>query len=96
MTLQEVARPGITPGTLGTLGLDPALVDAMASESALRRFLHGLPGVDQVGAEARVADLGTRSIKKQSKLFAIDLAIAMTDLTTLEHRSRGCGRCALF
>jgi deoxyribose-phosphate aldolase len=40
--------------------------------------------VDQVGAEARVADLGTRSIKKQSKLFALDLAIAMTDLTTLE------------
>jgi deoxyribose-phosphate aldolase len=62
----------------------PALVEATASESALRRFLHGLPGVDQVGAEARVADLGTRSIKKQSKLFALDLAIRMTDLTTLE------------
>jgi deoxyribose-phosphate aldolase len=31
-----------------------------------------------------VADLGTRSIKKQSKLFALDLAIRMTDLTTLE------------
>lgn len=65
-------------------GLDPALVDATASESALRRFLHGLPGVDQVGAEARVADLATRSIKKQAKLFALDLAIEMTDLTTLE------------
>ena len=54
----------------------PSLVEATASESALRRFLHGLPGVDQVGAEARVADLGTRSIKKASKLFALDLAIA--------------------
>ena len=43
-------------------------MEATASESALRRFLHGLPGVDQVGAEARVADLGTRSIKKASKL----------------------------
>ena len=31
-----------------------------------------------------MADLGTRSIKKQSKLFALDLAIRMTDLTTLE------------
>jgi deoxyribose-phosphate aldolase len=60
------------------------LVEAMASESALRRFLHGLPGVDQVGAEARVADLGTRSIKKAAKLFALDLAVRMTDLTTLE------------
>ncbi len=61
-----------------------ALVEATASESALRRFLHGLPGVDQVGAEARVADLSTRSIKKASKLYAIDLAVRMTDLTTLE------------
>ena len=60
------------------------LVEATASESALRRFLHGLPGVDQVGAEARVADLGTRSIKKAAKLFALDLAVRMTDLTTLE------------
>ena len=60
------------------------LVEATASESALRRFLHGLPGVDQVGAEARVADLGTRSIKKGAKLFALDLAVRMTDLTTLE------------
>src|SRR5262245_66320539 len=74
VTLQEVRRPLV----------DPALVDATASESALRRFLHGLPGVDQVGAEARVADLGTRSIKKAAKLFALDLAVRMTDLTTLE------------
>jgi len=50
----------------------------------LRRFLHGLPGVDQVGVQARVGDLGTRSIKKGAKLWAIDLAISMTDLTTLE------------
>ena len=61
-----------------------ALVEVTASESALRRFLHGLPGVDQVGAVARVADLSTRSIKKASKLFALDLAVRMTDLTTLE------------
>ncbi|HEX8780684.1 MAG TPA: deoxyribose-phosphate aldolase, partial [Nocardioides sp.] len=41
--------------------------DVTASESSLRRFLHGLPGVDQVGAEARAAGLGTRSIKTTSK-----------------------------
>ncbi len=54
------------------------------SEASLRRFLHGLPGVDQVGAEARAAGLGTRSIKTTSKAFALDLAIRMVDLTTLE------------
>jgi len=54
------------------------------SDASLRRFLHGLPGVDQVGAEARAATLGTRSIKTTAKEFAIDLAIRMVDLTTLE------------
>jgi deoxyribose-phosphate aldolase len=61
-----------------------ALADAVRDESSLRRFLHGLPGVDQVGVEQRAAGLGTRSIKKASKLHAIDLAISMVDLTTLE------------
>ncbi len=55
-----------------------------ASESALRRFLFGLPGVDAVGCEARVAALSTRSVKASSKLWAIDTAISMVDLTTLE------------
>ena len=50
----------------------------------LRRFLHGLPGVDQVGADERAARLATRSIKKSAKAEAIDLAISMVDLTTLE------------
>jgi deoxyribose-phosphate aldolase len=50
----------------------------------LTRFLHGLPGVDQVGADARAATLGTRSIKTTAKAWAIDLAIRMVDLTTLE------------
>ncbi|MGC4893278.1 deoxyribose-phosphate aldolase [Micromonospora sp. DT31] len=54
------------------------------SETALRTFLHGLPGVDQVGAEQRAAQLGTRSIKTTAKAEAIDLAIGMVDLTTLE------------
>jgi deoxyribose-phosphate aldolase len=58
--------------------------DVTASEGSLRRFLHGLPGVDQVGAEARAASLGTRSIKTTAKAYAIDLAIRMVDLTTLE------------
>ena len=60
------------------------LADIARSDAALRTFLHGLPGVDQVGADARAAMLGTRSIKTSSKEWAIDLAIRMVDLTTLE------------
>ena len=64
---------------------DPAgLVGVGTGQTELRRFLHGLPGVDQVGAEARAASLSTRSIKTTSKAYAIDLAIALVDLTTLE------------
>ncbi len=62
----------------------PGLDDVTRSEASLRRFLHGLPGVDQVGAEARAATLATRSIKTTAKVYALDLAIRMIDLTTLE------------
>jgi deoxyribose-phosphate aldolase len=40
--------------------------------------------VDQVGADARAAALRTRSVKTTAKAWAIDLAIRMVDLTTLE------------
>ena len=50
----------------------------------LRGFLHGLPGVDKVGAEARAAMLASRSIKTTAKQWALDMAISMIDLTTLE------------
>ena len=50
----------------------------------LRGFLHGLPGVDRVGAEARAATLASRSIKTTAKQWALDTAISMIDLTTLE------------
>jgi deoxyribose-phosphate aldolase len=54
------------------------------TESRLRRFLAGLPGVDQVGAEGRAAALASRSVKTTAKAWAIDTAISMIDLTTLE------------
>jgi deoxyribose-phosphate aldolase len=54
------------------------------SEGDLKRFLNDLPPVDQVGADARAAMLATRSIKTTSKAWAIDTAISMVDLTTLE------------
>jgi len=40
--------------------------------------------IDQVGAEERAASLAKRSIKKGSKLSALDLAVRCCDLTTLE------------
>ncbi len=58
------------------------LVDG--SESSLRGMLQSLPPVDEVGAHARAAMLATRSIKTTSKSWAIDTAISMIDLTTLE------------
>ena len=62
----------------------PWLTDVATSDAALRQVLHGLPGVDQVGAEARAASLATRSIKRDAKLWALDASIRMIDLTTLE------------
>jgi deoxyribose-phosphate aldolase len=60
------------------------LSDVTRDDATLRRFLHGLPGVDQVGAEGRAAMLATRSIKTTAKAWAIDTSISMVDLTTLE------------
>jgi deoxyribose-phosphate aldolase len=54
------------------------------SDTSLRNFLNKLSGVDAVGADARAAMLATRSIKTTSKRWAIDTAISMVDLTTLE------------
>ncbi|MFI0822478.1 deoxyribose-phosphate aldolase [Streptomyces sp. NPDC021098] len=77
------------PTTVPAYGTEAAarlasMADVTATDSALRRFLHGLPGVDAVGLQARAATLGTRSIKTTAKAYAIDLAISMIDLTTLE------------
>lgn len=42
------------------------------------------PTIDQVGVEERISRLGKRSIKKSSKLSALNLAMTMLDLTTLD------------
>jgi len=62
----------------------PEFSDVVRDEASLRRFLHGLPGVDQVGLERRAAALGSRSLKRDAKWWAIDAAISMVDLTSLE------------
>jgi len=65
--------------------IDPeAVVGSRITNQSLSRWLHSLPGVDKVGLEARTASLGTRSIKTASKAWALDMAIQMMDLTTLE------------
>jgi deoxyribose-phosphate aldolase len=71
--------------------------DTLARERAndLIRAWDGRPGtlgsllgrvtpVDKVGVEERVDSLKRRSIKRESKLWALSLAIRMMDLTTLE------------
>lgn len=54
------------------------------SNQSLRNLVQSVPSVDDVGAKERVAALGRRSIKRESKLSALRLAISMMDLTTLE------------
>jgi deoxyribose-phosphate aldolase len=71
------------------LSLAPAeraieLIGTDLTEKNLRLHLEGLPGVDAVGLEQRAAGLGTRSIKTTSKAWALDTAIRLMDLTTLE------------
>ena len=83
MSPHEHRRTAATTGEPAA-DLPPHLRDVATDEASLRRFLHGLPGVDPVGVEQRAAGLATRSIKKAAKLAAIDLAISMVDLTTLE------------
>lgn len=44
------------------------------------------PAIDQIGVEERIARLGKRSIKTESKIEALKMALSMCDLTTLEAR----------
>jgi deoxyribose-phosphate aldolase len=56
----------------------------VVSFAHLGSLMRGVRTVDQVGAEERAAALSKRSIKRSSKLWALDLAIRCMDLTTLE------------
>ena len=60
----------------------PAL--ARGFELPLEPRLPRIGSVDAVALEERAASLARRSIKKESKVFALELAIRMIDLTTLE------------
>src|SRR5919204_979163 len=53
-------------------------------ELPLEPRLPRIGSIDQIAVEARAGELAKRSIKKDAKLFALELAIRMMDLTTLE------------
>jgi deoxyribose-phosphate aldolase len=53
-------------------------------ELPLKQRLPRIGAIDQVAVEARAAELAKRSIKRESKLWALELAIRCCDLTTLE------------
>ena len=53
-------------------------------ELPLEPRLPRVGSVDAVAVEERAASLARRSIKREAKLFALELAIRMMDLTTLE------------
>jgi deoxyribose-phosphate aldolase len=53
-------------------------------ELPLEPRLPRIGSIDAVAVEERAATLGKRSIKREAKVFALDLAIRMMDLTTLE------------
>ncbi|MCC5697779.1 hypothetical protein LH612_32035, partial [Klebsiella pneumoniae] len=72
------------PPTTSATGLPADLAEAVRDDRSLRRFLHSLPGVDPTGLELRTAALTGRSVKGDAKRQAIDTAIRMVDLTTLE------------
>jgi deoxyribose-phosphate aldolase len=62
-----------------------ALVRAwVGRDGSPRGLVDRVGGVDEVGVTERVAALRTRSIKKASKVWALEMAIRMMDLTTLE------------
>jgi len=64
----------ITPPSFNPVALRRSLGDAL-------EMAHG---VDAVAAEERAASLAKRSLKKESKVWGLKLAISMIDLTTLE------------
>jgi deoxyribose-phosphate aldolase len=66
----------------GLMAQAPALPAGF--ELPLKQRLPRIGSVDQVGVEQRAAELAKRSIKKDAKLWALELAIRCCDLTTLE------------
>jgi deoxyribose-phosphate aldolase len=61
-----------------------SILPSRITTATLSSFIRSVPSVDEVGVNERVGSLATRSIKKDSKMAALLLAVRMMDLTTLE------------
>jgi deoxyribose-phosphate aldolase len=72
------------PGTATPARRDADRDLSAPRHQALGSLLGRVWPVDQVGVEERAAALAKRSIKREAKLWALDLVIRMMDLTTLE------------
>jgi deoxyribose-phosphate aldolase len=67
------------------LSIFAALIPTMAVKTMIQQPVFSLtPRVDQVGVEERAARFTKRSIKNESKINGLMLALNMIDLTTLE------------
>lgn len=62
------------------------MLHSPVSRASVESYLRSVPSVDEVGVTERAAALSTRSVKRESKLAALEMAIRMCDLTTLEGR----------
>ncbi len=77
-------RSILIPPTINSMSAIVAALPERPSRAAVQAYVGGAPSVDEVAVFERVASLATRSIKKESKMAALELAVTMCDLTTLE------------
>jgi deoxyribose-phosphate aldolase len=74
----------VTTTSTASTDIEPPRERAVFSPTAAVALVSRTVGVDAVGLEERAGGLAKRSIKRDAKLFALDLAIRCIDLTTLE------------
>jgi deoxyribose-phosphate aldolase len=79
----RLAAPAISE-TLHSKQMAQAPALPTGFELPLKQRLPRIGAVDQVAVEGRAAELAKRSIKRESKVWALELAIRCCDLTTLE------------
>src|SRR5438093_1357449 len=82
--------PALKPGSFGGEAAEARAKDRSPSGGAagfelpLEARVPRIGSIDAVALEERAASLAKRSIKKDAKVWALELAIRCTDLTTLE------------
>jgi deoxyribose-phosphate aldolase len=82
--LQRDRPPSVADGPSAEEAASSLVRAWVGRPGSLGALVSGVGGVDQVGIVERVDSLRRRSIKRDSKVWALDLAIRMIDLTTLE------------